>query len=136
MMFLKARESKKGITLIEILVTIAILGIIVVAFGGAFVNGYSTVFAMGNKTKAMVSAQEAMDLAYKNGKTNINSSLTGISVDKTATDFSYSPSSTVQHKISTQNVVFPYGTVVFTKLTIRVYYQNGNREVDLTSYIP
>ncbi|MDF2592897.1 MAG: hypothetical protein K0S75_2363, partial [Clostridia bacterium] len=49
---MKNLKQNKGFTLIEIILAMAILGIILVAFMGAFSGGFINIITMGNKSKA------------------------------------------------------------------------------------
>jgi Tfp pilus assembly protein PilE len=54
-------KSKIGLTLVEIIVAIAILGIIFIAFQDIFYNGYRAIFSSGQRTQAMMELQEIAD---------------------------------------------------------------------------
>lgn len=55
-------KNRKGLTLVEIIVALAILGIVAVSILTIFTGSYSTIFMMGRKTKAMnETAQNYMD---------------------------------------------------------------------------
>ena len=59
------RNNKSGFTLIEIIISLAILGIMAVSFLTIFSSGFSTIFTMGRKTQAMNNqAQMYMDQIY------------------------------------------------------------------------
>jgi len=58
---MRFRDRKKGMTLVEIIVSIAILGIIAVAFLPVFTTGFSSVFHAGNKSEALYRAQQDME---------------------------------------------------------------------------
>lgn len=128
---------KKGLTLIEILVSIAILGIMVVAFSKVFVQGFSNIAIMGDKTKAMATAQKVMDTAYQFGRSAINTSLIGISNKSlTTTELNtYDSTKLVKHYTESPTYSFLSGAS-FTKLTVKVYYHNGASSITLTSFIP
>jgi len=53
--------NSKGLTLVEILVAFAILGIITTVFLSLFTNGYKTIFSAGQKSTAVFKAQEVME---------------------------------------------------------------------------
>jgi len=54
-------RTKKGLTLVEIIVAIAILGIVFIAFQQIFYNGYFSVFTSGQRTRAIMDVQEIVD---------------------------------------------------------------------------
>lgn len=58
---LKLTESNKGITLVEIITSIAIISVLLVALITIFSNNGQNVWRAGNKTKNVFSAQEEID---------------------------------------------------------------------------
>jgi prepilin-type N-terminal cleavage/methylation domain-containing protein len=54
-------KSKIGLTLVELIVAIAILGIVFIAFQDIFYNGYRAIFSSGQRTQAMMDIQEIAD---------------------------------------------------------------------------
>ena len=64
---MKNLKENKGFTLIEIILAMAILGIILVAFMGAFSGGFINIITMGNKSKAVAEAQAVIDFMYTEG---------------------------------------------------------------------
>lgn len=59
-------KNIKGLTLIELIIALAIIGIIVVTFLPIFTTSYTTIFGMGNRTDAVAIAQEIIDDLYVN----------------------------------------------------------------------
>lgn len=112
-------KNHSGLTLVEIIVALAILGIMAVSFLTMFSSGYSTIFAMGRKTQAMnEKAQYYMDslyLDYDAGIASINADpLVSVTEDKTSTT---------------------YSGIGLNVVTITVEYPTG-RTVSLTSLVP
>jgi prepilin-type N-terminal cleavage/methylation domain-containing protein len=110
----RALCNKKGMTLVEIIVAIAILGIMAAAFLTVFVSGYSVIFSMGRKTQAMNDkAQTYMDQIYDDYAAGISAAASDpdVTVDDTQT-------------LNGMKVV---------KITVE--YQDG-RSVTLTSLVP
>jgi prepilin-type N-terminal cleavage/methylation domain-containing protein len=54
-------RNQEGFTLIEIIISIAIFGILVIGFLSVFSNSNITIFNMGNKSKAVAIAQDLID---------------------------------------------------------------------------
>lgn len=54
-------RSQEGFTLVELLVALAILGLVLVALGGLFTEGYAGAFQAGTKSAATAMAQEKME---------------------------------------------------------------------------
>ncbi|MHB8962689.1 MAG: prepilin-type N-terminal cleavage/methylation domain-containing protein [Saccharofermentanales bacterium] len=59
--------KKQGMTLIEIIIAIAILGLLAGVFLTSFSTGYINIFNMGSKTKAMYRAQSIIDQVNESG---------------------------------------------------------------------
>lgn len=54
-------NTKRGLTLTELILAIALLGVIFIAFQDIFVNGFRTIFISGQRTQAIFDAQEIID---------------------------------------------------------------------------
>ena len=54
-------KSKLGLTLIELIVAIAILGIVFIAFQDMFFSGFRTIFSSGQRTQAVMDVQNITD---------------------------------------------------------------------------
>jgi prepilin-type N-terminal cleavage/methylation domain-containing protein len=61
---MRLKQRKSGLTLVEVIISLAILGIIAMAILQTFTFGFESIFSMGRKTKATQVAQEYMDLCY------------------------------------------------------------------------
>jgi len=57
-------KNKKGFTLIEVLISLAILGIIVFAFLNLFGTSFVNIYTMGGKDRAMAQASDIMEILY------------------------------------------------------------------------
>ena len=109
-------KSNKGFTLIEILVSLVILGIMAMMLMPLFTGSISSIFAMGRGTQAMNhEAQMYMDQIYnstnKPATISAINDLAGVAVD------------------ATQSL---YGMTV-VKITVDY---NNNRQVTLTGLVP
>jgi prepilin-type N-terminal cleavage/methylation domain-containing protein len=58
---LKIMQRVKGVTLIELVVSIAILAIVVIAFSGMFVNGFKSIIKSGNRSSSDYRIQETIE---------------------------------------------------------------------------
>jgi prepilin-type N-terminal cleavage/methylation domain-containing protein len=123
---MKAVKFQRGITLIEVIVSMAILSIIAVSLLGIFSSGISSIFSMGRKTKAMAEAQKVMDIVDKSG------SITSTSIQSTINN--EGGSGYMSFSLDNSFVVTP--GIAMNKVTITVSYNNGARSVSLTSLIP
>lgn len=68
-------KSRNGLTLIEVIVTIAIIGIISIPLSNAFNTGLKNIVRAGDRTEAMYDLQEAMDYAIKRVESKDHSTL-------------------------------------------------------------
>lgn len=107
--------TNNGFTIIEIIVALAILGIMTTAFLALFGGNYATIYMMGKKTQAMNNeAQTYMDQIYSGQKTVAQIDALP---DVTATAPAYTTLNTLK------------------QVTITVSYTNS-RSVTLTSLVP
>ncbi|MCX8129143.1 MAG: prepilin-type N-terminal cleavage/methylation domain-containing protein [Clostridia bacterium] len=60
----KLRQNNKGVSLVEVVAAVTILGIIVVGIFPAFSVSHTHIFSMGDKNKAMSVLQGKIDLIY------------------------------------------------------------------------
>ncbi|QNO16114.1 prepilin-type N-terminal cleavage/methylation domain-containing protein [Alkalicella caledoniensis] len=116
-------NNNKGFTLIEVIISILIISIIVLAFLSIFSNSVINVFSMGNKNTAMVLASDIMEILYGSQPFENIGQLNEF-LDSLEGNFSYSvQQSTLLGEIDGFNV------------TIVAYYKNGDRSVELKSFI-
>ncbi|WP_160719013.1 prepilin-type N-terminal cleavage/methylation domain-containing protein [Isachenkonia alkalipeptolytica] len=115
--------SKKGLTLIEVIIALAILGIIAVSFLAMFSQGLSGIFAMGDKTDATRVAQEFMDQYYEDSLDENITNAQGEIVDYTRKGY------TVNSSISS-------GPQGMREVTVTVSYRRGTRTTSLTALVP
>ena len=115
--------SKKGLTLIEVIIALAILGIIAVSFLAMFSQGLSGIFAMGDKTDATRVAQEFMDQYYEDSLDENITNAQGEIVDYTRNGH------TVNSSISS-------GPQGMREVTVTVSYRRGTRTTSLTALVP
>ena len=125
-------QQNEGFTLIEIIVSIAILGIITVSVMGLFSNSFVHVFSSGKRDEAITRAANKMeslyetnpstkeDLSLKNAVQVTDCSQNGDLYNKTDNNI-------IRYCIKTKEDGF--------KVTIVAFYMNGKRHVTLTSFI-
>lgn len=112
-------KNKKGLTLIEIIIALAIIGILSVSFLPIFTQGFSTVFRMGHRSESVAIAQDILDKLFINPPTGI------------------SPSSMVYDdgRYKATRTVSLDSTGLFM-VEVKVTYQNGQETVTLRSLVP
>lgn len=139
---MKILHDKRGMTLIEIIVALAILGIISVTFLTMFGNGYSTVFKSGHRTHANMELQSITDdlnahrfdddvniIKYITNYMNVKGYYKVINVGNIETKVS----GDVNYYIET-----PVQKISYTdgyRVTILKFFNNGNDFVKVTTFI-
>ena len=126
-------QQNEGFTLIEIIVSIAILGIITVSVMGLLSNSLVHVFSSGKKDEAITRAANKMESLYQTNPTSKNDLSLG-SAAKQVNDCSQSgglynktDKNIIRYCIKTKEDGF--------KVTIVAFYMNGKKHVTLTSFI-
>lgn len=144
--------TKKGFTLIELVVSISVLSIITLSFLGVFADGFSTIINSGRKTKAVEEAQKIMDMINvresseddflynvintSGFKDNFISGINSTLHDGTVvSDISASTSILTSPNSSSQDLYNRISQKLYC-VTITVEYENGTKSVSLTSLIP
>lgn len=129
-------NKTKGFTLLEIVVSIAIFGIMVATFLSMFSSNFSNICLMGNKSKAVEKAQGFIEKAWEarssdifsrddfKSKINECSCIDDIRIygGKEANFF--------------KKDNCPINGKEYEKLTVAVFYQNGKKSVVISSLIP
>ncbi|OHW62542.1 hypothetical protein EUAN_11070 [Andreesenia angusta] len=68
-------KSEKGMTLVEVIISIAILGIIVTAFLSLFGNGFVSIASFGGKSEAVLGASDILEQVYSESESYTESEL-------------------------------------------------------------
>jgi prepilin-type N-terminal cleavage/methylation domain-containing protein len=144
---MKKKTYNKGFTLVEIILTMAILGIVVVAFLDLFTNGTITIFNAGHKSESNVKAQAIVDRIYEETdskdlgviKTEIDSILKETIGDGNFTDYTAnivgfnepydSNKKTVRYYLTNKTLIT---NTVTPFLVFRFYYLNGSKTVNIS----
>jgi prepilin-type N-terminal cleavage/methylation domain-containing protein len=134
----KLLHNKKGFTLIEIVASVAILGIIAVAFFGVFTNGYTTVFKTGEKNNQMAIAASKMEELYTVNNVGLldSAALNNLLGPTTLTTdssllYTYPADGSIRFF---RTAVTPLSDVDGYTVTIVVFYENGQKNVSLSSF--
>lgn len=124
-------RGNKGFTLVEILISLVILGIIVASFLALFGTGLNNIFSIGSKDLAMAEASDFMEILYRE-QTSENG-LTDADIENLliAAGINQNGSYTIEeidHLIDSDEATKGY------EVTITINYGN-NQQVSLTSFI-
>lgn len=131
------KKNDKGLTLIEIIIALAILGIIVVAFLNMFTSGFGTIFSMGRRTQATQEAQSIIDAVVTGGTVPSQANLEG-----SYNDLYASASSNVSRYFIENDYAVSIGvgedaqTIVQSRVTVVVFFNNGKDYVRLSTVVP
>jgi len=109
-------KNKAGFTLVEIIVSVAILSIIIFAFSILFTTSFSGIFSAGRKSEALFKVQEEMDKKIAEGLSN---NFDSSNPDQLTIEFDYR-TVTVEGEIKEE----------------QISYDNEERLVDLFYFMP
>jgi prepilin-type N-terminal cleavage/methylation domain-containing protein len=140
-------NNHNGFTLIEILIAMAILLIIVVAFLSVFTNSFIAIASMGDKSRASADAQKIIDRVYGegdlSGASELRASISSIVQEIEPNNFEdytdkiglFDEENSNGKKIrfyitSTEDLIIKNNVFI---LTLRVYYQNNKKHVTISS---
>lgn len=137
---LAKKNRKKGMTLIEVVVAMAIFGIVAVSFLSMFGNGYSIVFKAGHKTDANMQLQTIIDDLYKQMTITKPATTTPINTYMTGKGYNLTTTANIAVKAVGKNVNYSVdmqtidGTAGYS-VTVLVFYNNGTENIRATAFI-
>lgn len=138
-------KNSKGLTLVEILVSIALLGMISIILLTIFGGGFSSILVMGRKTNAVATAHSIVDQVYEseislNDYENYDSYIVGlkeyIELLDGSPSFGNFDESYDGNNIRYNLVKNEINEEPLTELSVLVFYEDGERSIILTSLIP
>lgn len=125
---MKEIHQNKGFTLVEILVSLTILTILAVAFTAFFSWNAFSIFKAGDQSRAVAKAEEKLEKLH-------------FSIENYASDLEYEECQDVytyyarERNFCVDEVDYVDGKVEGCKVTVVVFYQNGERYVSISSFI-
>lgn len=128
---MKRCKTKKGETLLEAVIAIAILGIIAAGFTGVFINGLNNVQKMGERTRAIGEAKKVLNGVCENKDT---STIPGEWTKITDRGELYVYESSKPKKYLVEDYTIPGGDL-HKKITVVIFYENGTAYTQLTAII-
>ena len=130
-------NNNKGLTLVEIVLAVTLLGIVAVSFGMVFSGSHKFIYELGDRTKALTLASTALDKLYavdvaQIADNNRLASLVGASYAANEQDLTkYTPG--VNMKIY-RTPATPVNGADGCWISVAVFYRNGTQYVTLTSF--
>lgn len=142
-------KNPQGMTLVEIIISLAIFGIMMVSLLSMFSTSFSNLMSMGNRSRANAEAQKIMDRIYEEARftdsagleTDVETVLTDIvgtgnfqncTGDSTAFNAAYN-SKKARFMVSEDSSMLIDSTT--PTVTLKLFYQNGKRFVTVISPI-
>lgn len=139
---MKKNRHNKGLTLIEIIISVAILGIIAIAVLNVFVFGYSEIFAAGFRTDKVHDVQLIVDQLNTDNDNQKFTTTSQISTYFTSKGYNV-VTDLNQLNIRNGNVdinchvgsEITKGSIPGFQVSILKFYKNGTRSVQLTTFV-
>ncbi|GAB6182081.1 hypothetical protein JCM14036_34000 [Desulfotomaculum defluvii] len=131
---MKSISKNKGFTLVELLISMAVLTILIVAFTTFFSWNTTSIFETGERDKALANAENVLEeLFYKEDQEGYFTNGTYLE------ELELVPYEEVaDYKNRDRNIfVEPYSSETENgySVTVVVFYQNGQRHVTISSFI-
>ncbi|MTI70166.1 MAG: prepilin-type N-terminal cleavage/methylation domain-containing protein [Firmicutes bacterium] len=124
-------ENNKGITLIEIIVSIAIIGIISLTFLSIFSDGFINIIASGKKSKAVAKTRLVMnDMLSDKNKFSLDENGVESYLDSVIDNYD-----NTNYTLSSDTKEINEKEIKVYRLTVKVTYYK-DRKVSLTTAIP
>lgn len=128
-------KKKKGYTLLELIISLAILSIIVVTFLTMFTGGFTNIFNMGRKTKTVGEVKAAINNVCQ--KKDIRAIPDDWKmVDSKDELYIYQDIKPNKYFVEDYRIVSESKTYTYQKLTLVSFYNNGKNYTELTAVIP
>ena len=127
--------NKKGFTLIELILSMAILGILLVAFMTVFNFSYFSIINAGNRTDAAYVANGITDSLFSapfNSEASIQTFLSGKGYGTESANVTAYVSKNVNYKVTNGVVLNVNGSTV----EIAVFYNSRHDYVQFTVFVP
>ena len=126
----RLQQREKGFTMVEVLISMAIISLLAMSFIPLFSSSLVNIFAYGERERAMTAASDIMEHLYArqpfdNGEPDIEELINENNENNKYEDFSF------DDEIDKEVIEDVEGY----KVTIEVKYQNEERKVTLTSFV-
>lgn len=123
-----------GFTLIETVVSIALIAIVVVSFLTLFSNNFDAIFSMGRKTVANKIAEECLSQYYSGGTITDLDSYNAAIQEKYGDQYTVNIESSIENY--SDNLIGDGNSLPLKSVTVTVSYRNGTRSVQLVGLVP
>lgn len=130
-------KNSKGFTLIELILAMAILGIIAISFLYLFTSSTVSLHNAGNQSKATAEVQSLMDKTYTEGIVYIETlDASDNTISKVLTAAALKNAYVAGEKVRYLVESVTISGKVVPKITMLLFYDSGKRSVVLSSLIP
>lgn len=130
-------KKSKGFTLIELILAMAILGIIAISFLYLFTSSTVSLHNAGNLSKATAEVQSLMDKTYTDGIVYIETlDASDNTISKVLTAGALKNAYVTGEKVRYLVESVTISGKVVPKITMLLFYDSGKRSVVLSSLIP
>lgn len=139
---MKKLKENKGLTLLEVIISLAIFGILIAGFIRFFGDSFVSMVSYGNKSKAVLEASEVMEKSYSGeialDKADDLEGMGGEHVENPLSSELYRKTEEQKFNfyIEDVNLDIDGNTVEGKNLNVIWFYEDGNRYVRLSSFIP
>jgi prepilin-type N-terminal cleavage/methylation domain-containing protein len=130
-------NKKKGFTLVELIMAMAILGIIAISFLHLFTSSTISLHNAGNLSKATAEAQSFLDKTYTDGIVYMETlDAADNTISKVLTASALKGAFVVGEKARYLVESVTISGKVIPKITVLLFYDSGKRSVVLSTLIP
>lgn len=131
----KTFQNNNAFTLVEVILTIAIVAIITISILGLFGDSFISIIFSSRKDEAIAEASNIMDKIYSIAPNHESKIDDALDITKVNCDQLYNDTNTNISRYCLDRVLDADGSLDGFKVTVVVYYLNGKRKVSLTSFV-
>lgn len=127
------RRSRKGFTLVEVVVSILIVTIVSVGFLVMFTSAYSGFFMLGSRTRAVNEAQSLIETYYTSPASIDTATWKLVTADMTEALLTDPANTGYTHfyKLTSET----HNSVPIERITVLVFFKNNTKSVTISSLV-